>query len=828
MVNVVHQPCPYCKSTDAFSYDKEKNAYGCFSCNKKGRYSDLNNTESLIEHVTSNTYTPKNLVDGKYLPLRGITQKTMEEFNVLTYGDQQEYVYPSGGKKVRTLSEKKFFAKDGFKGDELFGMNMFTAGCAKKVTITEGELDALSVAQMLKSSYINPVVSLPSANPSKKLWDNCHDWLNSFDQIVLSVDNDEAGNSVADKIAKMFPNKVYRVDHSKYKDANEFLQNGAAAEFKSAWWNCKKYTPENVLNTTDQFLSLYHDTPEHQYVPTGIQALDDKIMGLMQGHFTVIKAPTGIGKSLAPNTPILRYDGEVVRADQVQVGDHLMGPDSQPRRVTNVNLQEGPMYRITPIKGEPFECNADHILSLRHTSTGEIKNVVLTEYLEWSKTQKHLWKMWRTGVDFSSRLATNYGQELAYCIGAYLGDGREQGPEVCMGKKKEPVLEFMFKTYLTPTRISFTKGAYYVGFSTKDALWAEVKDYLNPRMLPRDLKLGSQAVRLAVLAGLLDTDGSVTTGGAEITQKSERLADDICFVARSLGLAAYKVSKVVKGREYFRVTISGDLTVIPCKRLKFSPRKQIKNVLNTGFTVEFIGQDVYRGIMLDGDHLFLLGDFTVTHNTEVMRFLEYNMLKRGIPIAAWHLEETKLRTLLGLVSYELQDNLTRRDLIEEKKAEDLVVEAIKQLTKDELFYQFYLSDGQGADDLIDQIRFFSQAAGCKFVFFEPIQDVVAGTSEESKEQMLADLSVRLSKLAAELNVGIVTIAHTNDDGQTKYCRMIGQRASVILDLKREKDSDSLEERNTTYITIEKNRPCSEEGSAGMLRFNPETFTLREV
>lgn len=511
MVNVPHQPCPYCESSDAFNYDKDKNVYNCFKCNKKGRYSDLDSSNKVLDYVDNNTsYVPKNLVEGKYVPLRGITQKTMEEFGVLTYGDQQEYIYPSGGKKVRTLAEKKFFAKDGFKGDELFGMNMFTAGCAKKVTITEGELDALSVAQMLKSSYINPVVSLPSANPSKKLWDNCHDWLNSFENIVLSVDNDEAGNSVADKIAKMFPNKVYRVDHSKFKDANEFLQNGASAEFKSAWWNCKKYTPENVLNTTDQFLSLYHDTPEHQYVPTGIQALDDKIMGLMQGHFTVIKAPTGIGK------------------------------------------------------------------------------------------------------------------------------------------------------------------------------------------------------------------------------------------------------------------------------------------------------------------------------TEVMRFLEYNMLKRGIPIAAWHLEETKLRTLLGLVSYELQDNLTRRDLIEEKQAEDLVVEAIKVLTKDELFYQFYLSDGQGADDLIDQIRFFSQAAGCKFVFFEPIQDVVAGLSEESKEQMLADLSVRLSKLAAELNVGIVTIAHTNDNGDPKYCKMIGQRASVIIDLHRDKEADSLEERNTTYIRVEKNRPCSEEGNAGMLRFNTETFTLREV
>jgi twinkle protein len=521
MSEITHQECPFvsCGSSDAFSWNT--NGFGkCHACGEgypskrevfdwaKDKYQTLKG-----ESMTVTSFTPKKIEDtssGRHVDMRGIQSKTMQDFNVLTYQDRQEYIYPSGGIKVRTLPEKGFYAKNGFKGDELFGMNMFTAGCSKKVTITEGELDALSAAQMLKSSYLNPVVSLPSANPSKKLWDNCHDWLNSFDQIILSVDTDEAGNAVADKIAKMFPNKVYRVDHSRFKDANEFLQKNAGAEFKSAWWNAKKYTPENVLNTTEQFLSLYRDTPEHQYVPTGIQALDDKIMGLMQGHFTVIKAPTGIGK------------------------------------------------------------------------------------------------------------------------------------------------------------------------------------------------------------------------------------------------------------------------------------------------------------------------------TEVMRYLEYNMLQRKVPIASWHLEETKLRSLLGLVSYELNDNLTRRDLIDEKQAEEQVVGAIKKLTKDELFYQFYLSDGQGADDLIDQIRFFSQAAGCKFVFFEPIQDVVAGLSEDSKEQMLADLSVRLSKLAAELNVGIITIAHTNENGDPKYCKMIGQRASVIIDLQRDKEADTLEERNTTYIRVEKNRPCSEEGAAGKMRFSTDTFTLREV
>ena len=531
MTNLAHQPCPYedCGSSDAFSYNTEKMCGRCHSCKRpypskdkmfewaKDKYPTSGNYVGARneDYFMLNAFTPKNIREditsvGSFIGLRGVSALTMEEFNVKTFSDRQEYIYPSGGIKVRGLPDKKFYAKNGFKGDELFGMNLFTAGSSKMVTVTEGELDAMSAYQMLKGKYSNPVVSLPSATPSKKMWEKCKPWLDSFEKIILSVDNDDAGNAVADLMARLFPNKVYRVPHDKYKDANEFLMAGALQEYKSAWWNARKHTPENVLNTTEQFLQLYHDTPEHVYVETGIRALDDKILGLMQGHFTMFKAPTGIGK------------------------------------------------------------------------------------------------------------------------------------------------------------------------------------------------------------------------------------------------------------------------------------------------------------------------------TELMRYLEFNMLKKGIPIAAWHLEETKLRSLLGLVSYELEDNLTRRDLIEEKGREDDVIDAIKRITEDGWFYQFFLGDGAGADELCDQIRFFSQACGCKFVFFEPIQDVISGSSEESKEQQLADLSVRLSKLAAELNVGIVSIGHTNENGDFKYCKMIGQRASVIIDLYRDKEADDLAERNTTYLKIEKNRPSSEEGSAGKMRFNYDTFTLREI
>ena len=110
--------------------------------------------------------------------------------------------------------------------------------------------------------------------------------------------------------------------------------------------------------------------------------------------------------------------------------------------------------------------------------------------------------------------------------------------------------------------------------------------------------------------------------------------------------------------------------------------------------------------------------------------------------------------------------------------------------------------------------------------FEPIQDVAASKAgDESKEAFLADMAIRLTKLAAELNVGIITIAHTNDDGAVKYCKMIEQRASVVVELQRDKMAEDPTDRNTTRLFITKNRPTGATGFAGEMLFNSDTFTL---
>ncbi len=88
-------------------------------------------------------------------------------------------------------------------------------------------------------------------------------------------------------------------------------------------------------------------------------------------------------------------------------------------------------------------------------------------------------------------------------------------------------------------------------------------------------------------------------------------------MARSLGFAAYSKEKYVKDKKYYRIRVSGDISQIPTrvKRKRGNDRAQIKNVLRTGIEIEHIGYGDYYGFELDGDGLYCLGDFTVTHNS---------------------------------------------------------------------------------------------------------------------------------------------------------------------------------------------------------------------
>jgi twinkle protein len=213
--------------------------------------------------------------------------------------------------------------------------------------------------------------------------------------------------------------------------------------------------------------------------------------------------------------------------------------------------------------------------------------------------------------------------------------------------------------------------------------------------------------------------------------------------------------------------------------------------------------------------------------SEFMRYLEWQCLTQSdFTFAYMHLEESRLRSLLGLVSYKLGENVTLKKFIDEKGLDEEVREAINELASSDRMIQFSFNPEDGYESLVDKIKYLVAAFEVDYVFFEPIQDLVHG---EDKEGKLADLSSRLGTLASDLGVGIVTIAHQNQTGETMYATMIGKKAAFEITLHRDQEAEDPEERNRTRIKVgRKNRVGLGNGPAGALDFDVDSYTLVPV
>lgn len=363
----------------------------------------------------------------------------------------------------------------------------------------------------------------------------------------------------------------------------------------------------------------------------------------------------GTGKCLAPHEPVLLYDGTVVRTDYLLPGERLMGPDSLPRTVQSVTPGYGPMFEVRPVKGRAWQCNGDHILSLRRSKNpgaGEIVFVTVNEWLTWPGGRKDKYKLWRTGVEFPAQPSPVLDP---YFVGVLLGDGSvHEGvqvttvdPEIIACLHDEAlahglkVVVYSYDDQRTP-RYALSGGN--TG-QASNPIYKELlklggfEDGCAGKYVADPLKLGARSVRLQVLAGLLDTDGSYDDRGGvyDFVSKSARLAEDVAFISRSLGLAATLTpcektcTNTGATGSYWRVCISGILDGIPCRipRKKARPRKANKNVLNVGFDIVPIGEGPWFGITLDGDRQYLLDDFTVTHNTQGAKHLARSW---GVPL----------------------------------------------------------------------------------------------------------------------------------------------------------------------------------------------------
>ena len=391
----------------------------------------------------------------------------------------------------------------------------------------------------------------------------------------------------------------------------------------------------------------------------------------------LLKAPTRYGKCFAAGTYILMLDGTQKKVEDVVIGDSLMGPDSKPRTVISLAQGSEQMVEIVPNRGEPFGCNLSHILALVRTNDGrklanQTTEMTVAEYLASSPSFKHVHKLYRAGVDFQEKTLLHD----PWVMGIWLADGTFTAPEITKPDREvqdylrswAATVNLVMKVDEDGMHMNFRKAA-WLNYKTDKNELTEIRRLCvatGEKRIPHEYLTASRTDRLQLLAGLVDGDGYLSGGKCyEIVTKYSGLRDDILFLSRSLGFGATCCIKraTIKSTGfvgyYHRIGINGDITKLPVKviRKKGHPRHNKFNPLRTGFKVVPKGVGNYFGFTLaEPDGLFLLGDFTVVHNSMFMA----NMM-RVLPNVPTVLTAPGV-DLLGQTVRELRERLPGREV----------------------------------------------------------------------------------------------------------------------------------------------------------------------
>ncbi|MFA7219360.1 MAG: Hint domain-containing homing endonuclease [Synergistaceae bacterium] len=352
-------------------------------------------------------------------------------------------------------------------------------------------------------------------------------------------------------------------------------------------------------------------------------------------HVMVLYGKGGVGKCLGEGTRVRMFDGSLKNVEDVKKGDALMGPDSGPRTVLTTTAGVGPLYKVTQKNGMDYICNNKHILSLKNEGRFNDEPVFISaeDHVKKNKTWRKTHYGWKIGVEFDKK-------DLPidpYWFGLWLGDGTSMKPAITVGDQDNSTKQWLMdwarandlfvRIEKNSTRkavcINFAarEGSGYANNFVKKAL--RDMNVLGNKHIPSQYLINNRANRLKLLAGLIDSDGyKCKSGSLQFFNTNEKLARDVADLGRSLGFKVFESSSIKKLKshnyevECFSVVLGGNLSEI----LTLLKRKQGHNNpqkigVKYGIEVDPIGNGKYYGFTIDGDHQFLLEDYTVTHNS---------------------------------------------------------------------------------------------------------------------------------------------------------------------------------------------------------------------
>lgn len=333
--------------------------------------------------------------------------------------------------------------------------------------------------------------------------------------------------------------------------------------------------------------------------------------------FLLLLAPRH-GKAVDVATPMLSRRGWL-KASEVRVGDFLVAADGGWTAVEGVFPQgETDAFEVTFSDGVSLVTSPDHRWEVQ--SRKGSSRVVTTRELydgplfDTDGHARYRIPMMRPAVGVTHDLPID-----PYLFGCWLGDGSSYKAEITSAD--DEILAAFDRFYERGVRTHQNGGkATTVGYlGLQEQL--RLLGVLGGKWVPEKYLLADANQRLALLQGLLDTDGSCDRNGQiEFCNKSRILADAVLSLVWSLGGTAKLYSRVVGGTTYWRVSIApGGWDAFRLERKQVNARKKRKPVRTIRSVERVHGRETVCFAVADPRHLFAAGrEMILTHNTELM------------------------------------------------------------------------------------------------------------------------------------------------------------------------------------------------------------------
>ncbi len=292
------QPCSKCGSSDALHVYSDGHTF-CFSCR------DLEQGEGENDPSPVPFKPRGDLLDGEFkgLTARKLTEETCRKFgyrcghkngkpcHIAEYRNEMGAVI---AQKLRYQDKKEGFPWLGdAKNVELFGAHLW--GNGKKIVITEGEIDAMTVSQVQGHKWATVSISRGASGARKELLQHW-DYLENFEEIILMFDQDDPGRQAAREVAESLPPGRVKIATLPLKDASDMLVAGRGGEIITAIFQAKSYRPDGILAAAD-LRGLIRLDAAAASVDYPWQRLTQVTLGMRQGELVTITAGSGVGKS---------------------------------------------------------------------------------------------------------------------------------------------------------------------------------------------------------------------------------------------------------------------------------------------------------------------------------------------------------------------------------------------------------------------------------------------------------------------------------------------------------------------------------------------------